>query len=223
MNDIVLRAETIHKSFSLGPASVHVLKDISMSAERGELLSICGPSGAGKSTLLNVLGGLSKPSFGRVFMDGVDIYSLSDRDLSKLRGKKIGTVFQFYNLLADFTALENVLIPAMIQGRHAGEKAKALLSDLGLKDRFNHKPGELSGGEQQRIALARALINEPDVLLADEPTGNLDMENTDILFRLIENINKTRGQAIIIVTHNMDLARRTKRVVEIVDGCVVKS
>ena len=223
MNDIVLRAETIHKSFSLGPASVHVLKDISMSAERGELLSICGPSGAGKSTLLNVLGGLSKPSFGRVFMDGVDIYSLSDRDLSKLRRKKIGTVFQFYNLLADFTALENVLIPAMIQGRHAGEKAKALLSDLGLKDRFNHKPGELSGGEQQRIALARALINEPDVLLADEPTGNLDMENTDILFRLIENINKTRGQAIIIVTHNMDLARRTKRVVEIVDGCVVKS
>jgi len=194
-----------------------------MSAERGELLSICAPSGAGKSTLLNVLGGLSKPSFGRVFMDGVDIYSLSDRDLSKLRGKKKGTVFQFYNLLADFTALENVLIPAMIQGRHAGEKAKALLSDLGLKDRFNHKPGELSGGEQQRIALARALINEPDVLLADEPTGNLDMENTDILFRLIENINKTRGQAIIIVTHNMDLARRTKRVVEIVDGCVVKS
>ncbi len=112
MSDIVLRAETIHKSFSLGSASVHILKDISMSAERGELLSICGPSGAGKSTLLNVLGGLSKPGFGRVFIDGVDIYSLSDRDLSRLRGKKIGTVFQFYNLLADFTALENVLIPA---------------------------------------------------------------------------------------------------------------
>jgi len=194
-----------------------------MSAERGELLSICGPSGAGKSTLLNVLGGLSKPGFGRVFIDGVDIYSLSDRDLSRLRGKKIGTVFQFYNLLADFTALENVLIPAMIQGKNAVGKAKELLSDLGLKDRFRHKPGELSGGEQQRIALARALINEPDILLADEPTGNLDMENTDILFRLIENINITRGQAIIIVTHNKELARRTKRVVEIVDGCVVKS
>ena len=223
MNSVVLRAETIHKSFTLGHSSVNILKGISMSAEKGEFLSICGPSGAGKSTLLNVLGGLSKPTFGKVFMDGIDIYSLSDRDLSKLRGKKIGTVFQFYNLLSDFTALENVIIPAMIQGENGRGKAKELLSDLGLKDRFNHKPGELSGGEQQRIALARALINEPDILLADEPTGNLDMENTDILFRLIENINKTRGQAIIIVTHNMELARRTKRVVEIVDGCVVKS
>ncbi len=223
MNRVVLRAETIHKSFNLGPSSVNILKGISMSAEQGELLSICGPSGAGKSTLLNVLGGLSKPNFGKVFMDGIDIYALSDRDLSRLRGKKIGTVFQFYNLLSDFTALENVIIPAMIQGVNGRGKAKELLSDLGLKDRFNHKPGELSGGEQQRIALARALINEPDILLADEPTGNLDMENTDILFRLIENINRTRGQAIVIVTHNMELAKRTKRVVEIVDGCVVKS
>ena len=223
MNNIVLRAETIHKSFNLGPSPVNILKGISLSAEQGELLSICGPSGAGKSTLLNVLGGLSKPSFGKVFMDGIDIYALSDRDLSKLRGKKIGTVFQFYNLLSDFTALENVIIPAMIQGVNGRGKAKELLSDLGLKDRFNHKPGELSGGEQQRVALARALVNEPDILLADEPTGNLDMENTDILFRLIENINRTRGQAIIIVTHNMELARRTNRVFEIVYGCVVKS
>ncbi len=221
MNNNILAVETLHKSFKMGDRSFSVLNGISLSVQKGELVSICGPSGAGKSTLLNVLGGLSKPTFGKVFLGGTDIYSLNDRDLSWFRGKKIGTVFQFYNLLQDFTALENVLIPAMIQGKNSKEKARSLLSELGLADRFNHKPGELSGGEQQRVALARALINEPDILLADEPTGNLDIENTNLLFEVIRKINEERGQSMIIVTHNPALANRSKRIIEIVDGKVV--
>ena len=222
MNSDVLVVETLHKSFMMGERSFPILNGVSLSVQKGELVSICGPSGAGKSTLLNVLGGLSKPSFGRIFIGGIDIYSLNDRDLSWFRGRKIGTVFQFYNLLQDFTALENVLIPAIIQGKNETVKAKNLLADLGLKDRFNHKPGELSGGEQQRVSLARALINEPDILLADEPTGNLDVENTNLLFEVIKKLNEERNQAMIVVTHNPELAKRTKRIIEIVDGKVVK-
>jgi ABC-type lipoprotein export system ATPase subunit len=184
-------------------------------------VSICGPSGAGKSTFLSVLGGISRPSYGKVYLEGVDIYNLDDRGLSQLRNKKIGMVFQFYNLLQEFTALENVMLPAMIAGNQAKERAMGLLSELGLKDRFDHRPGELSGGEQQRVALARALINEPDVLLADEPTGNLDVENTNALFDLILRINEGKGQTMIIITHNLELAKRTKRIVEMLDGKIV--
>jgi lipoprotein-releasing system ATP-binding protein len=221
MNKDILRVEGIHKVFQAGIRPAEILRGINFSVERGELVSICGPSGAGKSTFLNVLGGISRPSYGKVFLEGVDIYNLDDKGLSALRNKKIGMVFQFYNLLQEFTALENVMLPAMIAGNQARERAAGLLSELGLKDRLDHRPGELSGGEQQRVALARALINEPDVLLADEPTGNLDVENTNALFDLILKINEGKGQTMIIITHNLELAKRTKRIVEMLDGKIV--
>jgi lipoprotein-releasing system ATP-binding protein len=189
--------------------------------DKGEFLTILGPSGAGKSTLLNIIGGLSKPSFGKVFLNGLDIYGIKDTELSGIRNRKIGFVFQSHNLLPEFTALENVLIPAMINGADEREKGMELLSSLGLKERINHRPGELSGGEQQRVALARALINDPDVLLADEPTGNLDTSNASYLFELILKLNAYMKQTVIMVTHNIEFAKRTNRTVEMKDGKIV--
>jgi lipoprotein-releasing system ATP-binding protein len=184
-------------------------------------MTIFGPSGAGKSTLLNILGGISKPTFGSVFLNGIDMYKLNDRSLSFLRNTKIGFVFQFYNLLPEFTALENTVMPSLITGKDSLKKGEQLLVELGLKERLKHRPGELSGGEQQRVALARALINNPEVLLADEPTGNLDTENANLLFELILKINSEKGQTIVMVTHNQEFAKRTKRIVEIIDGKIV--
>jgi lipoprotein-releasing system ATP-binding protein len=221
MNKNLLALENIHKTFSMGKTGMEILKGIDLSVDKGDIVTLFGPSGAGKSTLLSVMGGISKPSHGKVFLNGTDIYALGDKDLSLLRNSKIGIVFQFYNLLSDFTALENVMVPAMIGKRDLLSRAKALLSELGLGARMNHRPGELSGGEQQRVALARALINEPDVLLADEPTGNLDLENANALFDLILKLNKEKKQTVILVTHNKDLALKTKRIIEIADGKTV--
>ena len=222
LKDIILRAENIHKVFSLGKdVKLHVLKGINLEVKRGEIISIVGASGAGKSTLLYILGALDRPSDGRVFIDGIDIFKMSDFELAKFRNQKIGFVFQFHHLLPEFTALENVAMPALIGGKNfneARERAYELLKEVGLADRINHKPSELSGGEQQRVAVARALMNSPDIVLADEPSGNLDSKNAEALHELIIELNRKTGQTFIIATHNEKLAEKSDRIVKIVDG-----
>ncbi len=222
MSEKVLVSKEVHKSFILGDTSVEILKGIDLEIEKGEMITLFGPSGAGKSTLLNILGGISRPTHGNVYLNGNNLYLMKDRELSAVRNKKIGFVFQFYNLLPDFTALENVLIPALISGKESVKRAQELLNELGLGNRMSHRPGELSGGEQQRVGLARALINEPDILLADEPTGNLDTENAKLLIDIFLRINETKKQTIVLVTHNQEFAKLSKRIVEIKDGKVIQ-
>ncbi|CUS95815.1 lipoprotein-releasing ABC transporter ATP-binding protein LolD [Candidatus Kryptobacter tengchongensis] len=222
MKNIVLRAENIHKIFWLGRnVKLHVLKGIDLEVKRGEIVAIVGASGAGKSTLLHILGTLDRPSEGKVYVDGVDVFQMSDVELAKFRNRKIGFVFQFHHLLPEFTAIENVAMPAMIAGKsfnEAKDRAYELLKEVGLADRIEHKPSELSGGEQQRVAVARALMNSPEIILADEPSGNLDSQNAEALHDLIVELNKKHGQTFIIATHNEKLAERADRIVKIVDG-----
>lgn len=213
----MISALHINKSFG----TLQVLKDICFTATGAEVVSIVGASGAGKSTLLQILGSLSKPDSGTVEIDGVDIYSLSPGELARFRNRHIGFVFQFNNLLPEFTAQENVMIPALIAGRsrrEASEAAAALLSELGLGERLEHKPSELSGGEQQRVAVARALVNAPAVLFADEPSGNLDSRTKEELHRMFFDLRDRHGVTIVIVTHDRDLAALSDRVLEMRDG-----
>ena len=213
----MISAQHINKSFG----TLQVLKDICFTADRAEVVSIVGASGAGKSTLLQILGSLMKPESGRVEIDGVDIYSLSSSALARFRNRRIGFVFQFNNLLPEFTAQENVMIPALIAGRsrrEAAEAAASLLSELGLGERLSHKPSELSGGEQQRVAVARALVNSPAVLFADEPSGNLDSRTKEELHRMFFDLRDRHGVTIVIVTHDRDLAALSDRVLEMRDG-----
>ena len=200
----MIQAKGIEKSFG----TLKVLKGIDFSAEKSEVVSIMGASGAGKSTLLQIIGTLSTPDSGSLEIDGIDVLKLDSKGLADFRNRKIGFVFQFHHLLPEFTALENVMIPAFIAGRSrkdAESAATALLEDLGLGERLTHKPSQLSGGEQQRIAIARALLNEPEVIIADEPTGNLDNETADGIMKLLTHINKSKGTAIVMVTHNRQI------------------
>ncbi|MBQ3250321.1 MAG: ABC transporter ATP-binding protein [Bacteroidales bacterium] len=213
----MIQAKGIEKAFG----SLKVLKGIDFSAEKSEVVSIMGASGAGKSTLLQILGTLSTPDAGSLVIDGIDALQLKGKSMAEFRNRKIGFVFQFHHLLPEFTALENVMIPAFIAGRPKAEAeaaAKALLTDLGLGERFTHKPSELSGGEQQRVAIARALINNPSVLFADEPSGNLDSKTKEELHRLFFSLRDKYGQTIIIVTHDPDLAKMCDRSLYMVDG-----
>ena len=213
----MIQAKGIEKAFG----SLKVLKGIDFSAEKSEVVSIMGASGAGKSTLLQILGTLSTPDAGSLVIDGIDVLQLKGKSMAEFRNRKIGFVFQFHHLLPEFTALENVMIPAFIAGRskvEAEAAAKALLTDLGLGERFTHKPSELSGGEQQRVAIARALINNPSVLFADEPSGNLDSKTKEELHRLFFSLRDKYGQTIIIVTHDPDLAKMCDRSLYMVDG-----
>jgi len=213
----MIQAKGIEKAFG----SLKVLKGIDFSAEKSEVVSIMGASGAGKSTLLQILGTLSTPDAGSLVIDGIDVLQLKGKSMAEFRNRKIGFVFQFHHLLPEFTALENVMIPAFIAGRPKAEAeaaAKALLTDLGLGERFTHKPSELSGGEQQRVAIARALINNPSVLFADEPSGNLDSKTKEELHRLFFSLRDKYGQTIIIVTHDPDLAKMCDRSLYMVDG-----
>jgi len=213
----MIKAEGIYKSYG----NLNVLRGIDVEIVQGEVVSIVGASGAGKSTLLHILGTLDKADQGNIFFDDIKVSSLSERKLSEFRNKKIGFVFQFHHLLPEFTALENVCIPAFIAGiskLKAETKAKELMSFLNLQDRMDHKPAQLSGGEQQRIAVARALINDPAVILADEPSGNLDSKSAIELHKLFFDLRSQFNQTFIIVTHNTDLANMADRKLTIVDG-----
>lgn len=217
----MIRTKEIRKSFG----TLEVLKGIDLLVERGEVVSIVGPSGAGKTTLLQILGTLSRPSSVEIEIDGEAVHALSDRQLSRFRNTKIGFVFQFHHLLPEFTALENVCIPGYIGGRDRREvekRAAELLEMLGMEHRSSHKPAELSGGEQQRVAIARALINSPAVLLADEPSGNLDTKNREEIHRLFFTLRDTLGQTVVIVTHDGQLAAMSDRKIEMVDGQIVR-
>jgi len=210
-------------NIQLNYGDLKVLKGVNLHIKKGEFVSIVGSSGAGKTTLLQILGTLENPTYGEVIIDGTDITKLKDKGLSEFRNKNIGFVFQFHNLLAEFTALENVCLPAFIKGENKKEvekRAMELLTLLNIENRSSHKPSELSGGEQQRIAVARALINSPSIILADEPSGNLDSKNAKELHNLLLKLNKERNQTIVVVTHNNELANITNRKLEIRDGII---
>lgn len=216
----ILKAGDISKTYG----TVDVLKGIDFSVQKGEVVSIVGASGAGKSTLLHVLGSLDKPDNGWVKINGEEISLMNDKSLSAFRNQYIGFIFQFHNLLPEFTAVENVLLPAMIGQRNMKEsekRAKELLSFLGLSHRFSHYPNQLSGGEQQRVAVARALINEPLIVFADEPSGNLDTHNAEELHQLFFDLRKTYNQTFVIVTHNETLANLSDRKVIMKDGVII--
>ncbi len=219
----IIEAQDIHKSYLKASKVVRVLTGASLKVRRGEMLGLVGASGAGKSTFLHILGGLDHPQSGRVLFEGTNIFDQGERFLDGFRNRRIGFVFQLFNLLGDFTALENTLLPALIARRNpktAREEAEALLVRVGLKDRMQHKPGELSGGECQRVALARSLINRPALLLADEPTGNLDAHSSEALMQLIRELNQEYGQTFVIVTHSKKIAERLDRILELAEGIV---
>jgi len=215
----MIRVRDITRSFG----SLQVLKGINLDVNRGEIISIVGASGAGKTTLLQIIGTLDRPTSGFVYYDDTDVFGLKDTALARFRNKRIGFVFQFHHLLPEFTALENVCIPAFIGGSpraRAESRAKEILEFLNLADRLDHKPGELSGGEQQRVAVARALINQPDIILADEPSGNLDSKNKKELHELFFSLRDTYHQTIVVVTHDQELAHMADRMLTIHDGII---
>lgn len=219
MNNNIIEATGIRKSFG----TLEVLKGVDLAVRRGEIVAIVGKSGAGKTTLLQILGTLDRPDRGTVCIDGQDVFALGEKELAKFRNRHIGFIFQFHQLLPEFTALENVMIPALIAGEGRSEsrrRAEQLLADLGLSERLHHKPAALSGGEKQRVAAARALMMSPSVILADEPTGSLDEANKQELNRLLLHLREQYGQTIIIVTHDKELSAIADRVIEMTDGII---
>ena len=222
MNNIILSAKDIYKSFqTTKKIKLDVLKGISIEIQTGKITIIVGASGAGKSTLLHLLGGLDRPDSGEVFFDNKDIFTFSDDGLAKFRNKNVGFIFQFHHLLPEFTAMENVIIPQMINGttfNQAKIKSKDLLQTVGLTERLDHKPAELSGGEQQRVAVARSLANNPKIIFADEPTGNLDSVNSEEIHKLILDLKTDLGMTFVIVTHNSSLVELADKLYEIKDG-----
>jgi len=221
MNDIILRVSKITKTFKKDGSEINVIKGISLDVLQGDFLTIMGPSGAGKSTFLHILGTLDRPTSGEIFYRGEDISKYNEEQASNFRNEKIGFVFQFYHLLQDFTVIENIAMPLLIKRvkmDKALEKAEIFLEMMGLKHRRNHKPGELSGGEQQRVAIARALINEPEIILADEPTGNLDRKTGKDVLRYILDIYNELSATLILVTHDPELGSMGKRKLNMIDG-----
>jgi len=217
----LLQVQKLFKSYGNGTKRVEVLRGIDLTFSRGEKAAIVGASGVGKTTLLHVLGTLDRPTAGKVLFEGKDIYALNEKNLALFRNREIGFVFQFHHLLPEFDALENTMMPCLIQGipkKESASRAEAILTLVGLKDRISHKPGELSGGEQQRVAVARALVLEPKVLLADEPTGNLDTKTGESVFDLLQELNRIKEVTLIVVTHNQILAEKMSRQIQLIDG-----
>lgn len=219
---MIITVKDLKKTYNNGKLSVEVLKGINLTVQKGEYIAIMGPSGSGKSTLLNILGCLDLLSSGEYILEDKNIINLSDNKLSEIRCEKIGFVFQSYNLLAKLSSIENVELPAMYRGTKYSirkKRAKELLEMVGLKDRINHRPNELSGGQKQRVAIARALINNPSIILADEPTGNLDSKSSEEILQIFRQLNDL-GVTIIMVTHEEDVAQHTKRIVRLKDGII---
>jgi lipoprotein-releasing system ATP-binding protein len=217
----LIQVQQLFKAYGNGTKRVEVLKGVDLTFSRGERAAIVGASGVGKTTFLHVLGTIDRPTAGKVLYEGKDIYTLNEKDLALFRNREIGFVFQFHHLLPEFTALENTMMPCLIQGiskKESASRAESILTLVGLKERLPHKPGELSGGEQQRVAVARALVLEPKVLLADEPTGNLDTKTGESVFDLLQEINQIKGVTLIVVTHNLKLAEKLSRQIQLVDG-----
>lgn len=217
----ILRVENLTKSYGKGETKVDALKNINLSINKGEFVAIVGPSGSGKSTLLHLIGGVDRPTSGKVFINDVDIYSLKEKDLSIFRRRNVGLIYQFYNLIPVLSAKENILLPAELDNRKIDKKyLDDLLKTLGLKERENHLPNELSGGQQQRTSIGRALINRPSIVLADEPTGNLDSKNSKEVLELLKLSVKRYNQTLIIITHDTNIALQADRVITIEDGII---
>ncbi len=222
MNKTMIELSNISKSYRITKTySLSVLKGIDLKINRGEIAAIVGKSGAGKSTLLHIIGTLDKPDTGSMTFDGTDVFALNDKQIAAFRAKDVGFIFQFHHLLPEFTALENVQIASRIAGSVNADRAKELLVEVGLEDRINHKPSELSGGEAQRVAIARALVNSPAIILADEPTGNLDSQNADAVIELIFRLREKFGQTFVIVTHNEEFAANCDRIIKMSDGKIL--
>jgi len=222
MSEDVIITQNISKTYGRPPLQVYALRETNLTIRKGDYIAIIGPSGSGKSTLMNLLGCLDKPSSGKIFIDGKDVALLNENELARIRREKIGFIFQKYNLIPTLNALENVELSmgfAGVESQQRTSKAKKLLEMVELSKRMTHKPAEMSGGEQQRVAIARALANDPSIILADEPTGNVDTKSGDNIMNILEEVNR-RGETIIIVTHNLAIAQRAKRVLRIQDGAV---
>jgi lipoprotein-releasing system ATP-binding protein len=222
--ETLIRIVDLHKSYYDGESELPVLQGINLEVYTSEFLAVVGASGVGKSTLLHIIGTLDRPTAGNVLYDEQDVFTLSDTELSRFRNKEIGFVFQFHHLLPEFTALENVAMGALItspNNKMVYKEAESLLDYVGLSERLSHYPNQLSGGERQRVAIARSLINQPKVILADEPTGNLDRRSSESILELLWNLNSKSGQTFVIVTHNQELAQQVDRVIQLVDGKVV--
>ena len=222
-NRNLIRIEDISKTYHMGDVQVHALRGVSLEIAEGEFVSIMGPSGSGKSTLMNIVGCLDQPTAGRYWLDGTDVSKLNDNRLAEIRNRKIGFVFQTFNLLARTTAFQNVTLPLIYAGMGARERrnrSREALEAVGLGDRLDHRPNELSGGQQQRVAIARALVTEPAIILADEPTGNLDTASGTEIMSIFRQLNKERGITVVFVTHDPEIADETRRIIRIRDGLI---
>jgi len=227
-NPVILKLETVTKTYDEGKTNaVEVLHGLNLELRRGDFVALTGPSGSGKSTLLNIVGLLDRPTSGKLFINGEETGLLNDQQTTKLRGQSIGFVFQYHCLITAFTALENVMMPMLVNREFPDEemraRAHALLSDMGLAERENNLANNMSGGQQQRVAIARALAMQPALILADEPTGNLDSKSADVVFDMMRKVNQEKGTAFLIVTHNEMLAKRCDRIIDVVDGQIVKT
>ena len=227
MNKTIIQAKGLYKKYSDGEQELVVLKDINLCINKGELVSITGSSGSGKSTLLHILGILDSSTKGVLKYDGTDISNMNEDEKSTLRNRKIGFIFQFFHLFSELTVIENISLPLMIKNKrnrllgHEHEAIEKLVQEIGLENRSLHRPNQLSGGEQQRVAIARALVNQPEIILADEPTGNLDKENRESIYKLLWNLNKDKGITVVIATHDEIFAETASRMFKLVDGYVI--